>query len=43
MMIQQIVIVELIDTLWNVNFFSEFGKCDIGNELIDTLWNVNEF
>ena len=32
---------ELIDTLWNVNFFTADipPKRDI--ELIDTLWNVN--
>ena len=35
-------LMELIDTLWNVNFFlaavlSQPCEC----ELIDTLWNVN--
>ena len=34
-------IVELIDTLWNVNIFSRI-HCFYGfHELIDTLWNVN--
>ena len=32
---------ELIDTLWNVNYFI-FGNFIKGDrELIDTLWNVN--
>ena len=32
---------ELIDTLWNVNFFKESKYVDEEMELIDTLWNVN--
>ena len=33
---------ELIDTLWNVNFF-EVSNLEGGQtELIDTLWNVNK-
>ena len=33
---------ELIDTLWNVNFY-RFTICYKTNlELIDTLWNVNK-
>ena len=32
---------ELIDTLWNVNKFSERLSIVISSELIDTLWNVN--
>ena len=34
---------ELIDTLWNVNWFCNFFFQDIDHELIDTLWNVNKF
>ena len=34
-------LLELIDTLWNVNYFI-FGNFIKGDrELIDTLWNVN--
>ena len=32
---------ELIDTLWNVNFIKDSIRCRSGRELIDTLWNVN--
>ena len=32
---------ELIETLWNVNFFSLNTKYPFENELIETLWNVN--
>ena len=32
---------ELIDTLWNVNFFKKIIDNTIAVELIDTLWNVN--
>ena len=34
---------ELIDTLWNVNFFEKIIDNTIAVELIDTLWNVNKF
>ena len=33
---------ELIDTLWNVNYQSLEAFCRLQTELIDTLWNVNE-
>ena len=34
-------VVELIDTLWNVNLVG-VGAASVGvAELIDTLWNVN--
>ena len=32
---------ELIDTLWNVNFFFLSISISVAAELIDTLWNVN--
>ena len=32
---------ELIDTLWNVNFFERMIFMGKVGELIDTLWNVN--
>ena len=32
---------ELIDTLWNVNYFADSAETDTENELIDTLRNVN--
>ena len=32
---------ELIDTLWNVNYFSPLQSAIVVIELIDTLWNVN--
>ena len=32
---------ELIDTLWNVNFFASNHRAVLLLELIDTLWNVN--
>ena len=34
--------IELIDTLWNVNFSRRLAPALIRQELIDTLWNVNE-
>ena len=34
-------VIELIDTLWNVNKIAVIGKPNAGKELIDTLWNVN--
>ena len=34
-------LVELIDTLWNVNYFSTISLNSFCGELIDTLWNVN--
>ena len=34
-------ILELIDTLWNVNVRTYFLKKSVLAELIDTLWNVN--
>ena len=39
--LQKQVLAELIDTLWNVNVFSEFAPSRLRCELIDTLWNVN--
>ena len=35
-------ILELIDTLWNVNDFQVLPVLSVVYELIDTLWNVNE-
>ena len=32
---------ELIDTLWNVNFSKDWFIMLLNLELIDTLWNVN--
>ena len=32
---------ELIDTLWNVNYFVYVAVFPCVKELIDTLWNVN--
>ena len=34
--------VELIDTLWNVNTAPPISAVIVHVELIDTLWNVNE-
>ena len=34
---------ELIDTLWNVNFFFFAFVYAARIELIDTLWNVNKY
>ena len=34
-------LVELIDTLWNVNTFRKAWFSIVNIELIDTLWNVN--
>ena len=33
--------IELIDTLWNVNFMTAYSSAIRMQELIDTLWNVN--
>ena len=35
------VLKELIDTLWNVNYFDTGSSTGTSSELIDTLWNVN--
>ena len=35
-------ILELIDTLWNVNTMNFYILLRRYQELIDTLWNVNE-
>ena len=35
------MIIELIDTLWNVNSNAVMQDCHCHLELIDTLWNVN--
>ena len=32
---------ELIETLWNVNYFKKAVEAGIDEELIETLWNVN--
>ena len=37
------IIIELIDTLWNVNFCEVPITNTLDKELIDTLWNVNLF
>ena len=34
-------VLELIDTLWNVNWVQACPKGILPRELIDTLWNVN--
>ena len=36
-----ITVIELIDTLWNVNLIYAFSCIPQHSELIDTLWNVN--
>ena len=33
---------ELIDTLWNVNYHNSDIHLNGHQELIDTLWNVNQ-
>ena len=38
----QVGLVELIDTLWNVNPRGYYTFLDGITELIDTLWNVNQ-
>ena len=38
-----ITVIELIDTLWNVNLIYAFSCIPQHSELIDTLWNVNYF
>ena len=35
------LILELIDTLWNVNYYKYTQETYGTMELIDTLWNVN--
>ena len=35
------VVIELIDTLWNVNLNAPLNPFTAFLELIDTLWNVN--
>ena len=35
-------IIELIDTLWNVNSVFDVLASALEYELIDTLWNVND-
>ena len=35
------LLIELIDTLWNVNVYNSHGFLIHDYELIDTLWNVN--
>ena len=32
---------ELIETLWNVNYYEQLLTLPTPNELIETLWNVN--
>ena len=34
-------LIELIDTLWNVNIICDSAEPKTIKELIDTLWNVN--
>ena len=34
-------VLELIDTLWNVNIINTIKTASAMSELIDTLWNVN--
>ena len=36
-----VCVIELIDTLWNVNLSLYFPLQLLLRELIDTLWNVN--
>ena len=35
------ILIELIDTLWNVNILGANPEASWVIELIDTLWNVN--
>ena len=37
-----ITVIELIDTLWNVNTTPTLATTENYLELIDTLWNVNK-
>ena len=37
-----LAVLELIDTLWNVNVENTIKECNEDSELIDTLWNVNK-
>ena len=37
------ILIELIETLWNVNTISNALFTTSGIELIETLWNVNLF
>ena len=32
---------ELIETLWNVNYYQRYEQIFSAGELIETLWNVN--
>ncbi len=41
--LQVFCLLELIDTLWNVNDYEVFNLTKKEQELIDTLWNVNIF
>ena len=41
MMIEQVMSVELIETLWNVNLAMKSLCWATDFELIETLWNVN--
>ena len=41
MHLEDIAILELIDTLWNVNLYGRNLRRCQWFELIDTLWNVN--
>ena len=36
----QFRLLELIDTLWNVNYLNNSNTLTFDGELIDTLWNV---
>ena len=36
------IILELIETLWNVNYLLTISKAFASFELIETLWNVNQ-
>ena len=36
-------LIELIDTLWNVNPLAVIVRPSPAKELIDTLWNVNSY
>ena len=34
-------VIELIETLWNVNYVAKTHSIETKYELIETLWNVN--
>ena len=36
------LMLELIDTCWDVNYKYNFMSADANNELIDTCWDVNK-